>query len=249
MTSKFYQFNVATTIMSNFFRFLNRILNKIFSPLFNIFRYFGSLLIYNKYLSTSKFYTNYTMLIHNLFSLFSYVCYKMKTFIKNILQRSKDLICNDSYILRIILCGLLIILISLYSNIGIYFIKLFISFLIFHFIFNKFTFSEYKYIRFIQKAILYIIYTYIVVYLLGWIDISLNKFISDFNFLGNFDLNKFYSYLDTLSLHQEGALFNIIVLLVILLTVFSIIGVFFGNEIIKYFDLENKYPRLNTFLK
>ena len=65
----------------------------------------------------------------------------MKNIISNILQRSKDLICYYSYILRIILYGLLIIfiiLIHLYTNLGIYCIKMFISVLIFHFIFNKF---------------------------------------------------------------------------------------------------------------
>ena len=76
-----------------------------------------------------------------------------------------------------------------------------------------------------------------------------NNFISDFNFIWDFDLNKFYSYLDTLSLHQEGALFNILVLLTMLVTLFSVLGIFFGNEIIKYFDLENKFPRLSTFFK
>ncbi len=75
----------------------------------------------------------------------------------------------------------------------------------------------------------------------------LGSFVS--GLLVDFDLNKFYSYLDGLSLHQEGALFNIFVLLVILVTIFSILGVFFGNEIIKYFDLENKYPKLSTFFK
>lgn len=76
------------------------------------------------------------------------------------------------------------------------------------------------------------------------------------NFISDFDLNKIYSYLDTLSsyldtlsLQQEGALFNIIVLLTMLLTIFSLLGVFFGNEIIKFFDLENKLPRLSIFFK
>ena len=78
-----------------------------------------------------------------------------------------------------------------------------------------------------------------------------SKFISDldFNFIIDFDLNKIYGYLDTLTLHQEGALFNIFVLLVILVTIFSLLGVFFGNDIIKLFDLENKFPRLSTFFK
>ena len=67
-----------------------------------------------------------------------------------------------------------------------------------------------------------------------------NDFISAINIL--------YRYLDTLTLHQEGALFNLIILISILSNLFSILGIFFGNEIIKYFKIENKYPWLRSFL-
>ena len=33
------------------------------------------------------------------------------------------------------------------------------------------------------------------------------------------------------------------------MNIYSILGVFFGNEIIKYFDLENKYPKLSIYFK
>lgn len=78
---------------------------------------------------------------------------------------------------------------------------------------------------------------------------SSSNFISDFNFLFSFDLNKIYNYLDTLTLQQEGALLHIIILLTMLVTIFNILGIFFGNEIIKYFNLENKFPKLSNFLK
>jgi hypothetical protein len=34
-----------------------------------------------------------------------------------------------------------------------------------------------------------------------------------------------------------------------LVTIVNILGIFFGNEIIKYFDLEVKFPRLSNFFK
>ena len=75
---------------------------------------------------------------------------------------------------------------------------------------------------------------------------SSNKYIPDY--LWDLDVSKLYQYLDTLTLQQEGALFNIIILLTIFFTLFSILGIFFGNEIIKYFKLENKYTWLSKFL-
>ena len=59
----------------------------------------------------------------------------------------------------------------------------------------------------------------------------------------------FIEYLDNLSLLEECSLFNSIVILTIILITFNILAVFFGNEIIKYFDLENKLPSLTKFFK
>ena len=56
-------------------------------------------------------------------------------------------------------------------NLFIYFIKLFISFLIFHLIFNKFTYSENIVIRVLQKFIVYSICTYFSLYILICFDI------------------------------------------------------------------------------
>ena len=78
---------------------------------------------------------------------------------------------------------------------------------------------------------------------------SNSNFISDFSFIWDFDLNIFYNFLDSLTFQQEGALFHILVFITMLLTIFSLLGVFIGNEIIKYFDLEKKLPRLSTFFK
>ena len=76
-----------------------------------------------------------------------------------------------------------------------------------------------------------------------------NNLISNFNFIWEFNFNKLYQYLDTLTLTQEGALFHIVVFLTILTTLSSIVGVFFGNELIKYFNLENRFPILAKYFK
>jgi hypothetical protein len=74
------------------------------------------------------------------------------------------------------------------------------------------------------------------------------KFCSDSNnFVPN--LNKFYEFLDSLTLLQESAFIHILVFLVLLCIVFNILGVLFGNEMIKYFNIENKFPSLSSFLK
>jgi hypothetical protein len=60
-------------------------------------------------------------------------------------------------------------------------------------------------------------------------------------------LNFFYEYLDSLTLLEESALLHIVMFLVLLITVFNILSVFFSNEIIKFFKLESKFPSLVTF--
>ena len=76
---------------------------------------------------------------------------------------------------------------------------------------------------------------------------SINK--SGNNFLPDFNLEPFYSYLDSLTLFQESAFLNILILLFILCCIFSITSIFFGNEIIRYFDLEARFPRLSIYFK
>ena len=57
------------------------------------------------------------------------------------------------------------------------------------------------------------------------------------------------NYLDSLTLLQEGGLFHIMIFSTILVIIFDILGIFFGNEIIKYFNIENKFPSLSNFFK
>jgi hypothetical protein len=70
-----------------------------------------------------------------------------------------------------------------------------------------------------------------------------NKLISDFN------LESFYKYLNTLNLLELSALYHIIVLVVIAILSFNILSAVLGNEIIKYFKLEESFPKLAAFLR
>jgi len=70
-----------------------------------------------------------------------------------------------------------------------------------------------------------------------------NKLVSDFN------LERFYEYLNSLSLLELSALYHIIVLVVIATLSFNVLSAVLGNEIIKYFKLEEKLPKLAAFLR
>ena len=80
---------------------------------------------------------------------------------------------------------------------------------------------------------------------------ELNKFLEDWNsknkFISDFNLDFFYAYLDSLSLLEELALLHLIFFIIFIIIITNITAALFGNEIIKYFDLEKKYPKLNTF--
>ena len=66
-----------------------------------------------------------------------------------------------------------------------------------------------------------------------------NYFISDLTVLND--------YFSSLSLLELSALFHILGSLLVLITAFNILSVFFSNEIIKFFNLELKYPKLAKF--
>jgi hypothetical protein len=73
------------------------------------------------------------------------------------------------------------------------------------------------------------------------------------NFLFVDEITKFISmyqdYLSTLTLVQTGALVHIILSLFIFFCLFSIIGIFYGETLIRYFNLEEKYPKLARFIQ
>lgn len=74
------------------------------------------------------------------------------------------------------------------------------------------------------------------------IEKSQNNFVS-------LDFISFYDYLNTLTVLQETVLFHLLVLIAIIGIVFNIASVFFGNEFIKYFNLETKFPKFAIFFK
>lgn len=62
------------------------------------------------------------------------------------------------------------------------------------------------------------------------------------------DLEFIYDYLDNLSIIQESSLLHIIIFCVLIISIFSIITVLFSNEIINYFKLDIRLPRLCALL-
>lgn len=72
------------------------------------------------------------------------------------------------------------------------------------------------------------------------------------SFVGNYlDINivSFRDFLDSLTLLEESAVLHILMFSLIIIVLFSIIGIFMGNELINYFELEKKLPSLSRFLK
>jgi len=57
-----------------------------------------------------------------------------------------------------------------------------------------------------------------------------------------------YKYLDSLTLLEESAVFHLVVIITIICIVWNVYSVIFANELIKVFNLETRYPRLNKFL-
>lgn len=62
-------------------------------------------------------------------------------------------------------------------------------------------------------------------------------------------MSDFYQFLDSLSLLHHSSLLHICIFILLVLTVINIVSTLFGNELIKYFKLEEKFPRLSKFFK
>ena len=69
------------------------------------------------------------------------------------------------------------------------------------------------------------------------------------NFISDFNLQVLYDFLDSLTLLEESAFLHILIFILILSCLVSITSIFFGNEIIRYFNLEERFPRLGLFFK
>lgn len=68
-----------------------------------------------------------------------------------------------------------------------------------------------------------------------------NKFVSG--------VSDFFQFVENLSILQHSVLLDILLFILLILTVINILSALFGNEIIKYFNLEKRFPRLSLFFK
>lgn len=72
---------------------------------------------------------------------------------------------------------------------------------------------------------------------------------SGYNNLLSNSSEDFYRYLDSMSLLEEASFLHVLIFITIILIVFNLFSVLLSNEIINYFNLESKYPRLYRFFK
>jgi phage pi2 protein 07 len=61
--------------------------------------------------------------------------------------------------------------------------------------------------------------------------------------------NDYFNWMQSLSLIKQGAVIHFIIFLILFLNLFSLITIFYGESLIKYFKLEEKYPRLAKFIQ
>jgi hypothetical protein len=208
--------------------------------------------------------------MENITKFLSRVYLLIKRYFINLLNRFINLICYDSLIKQFNMTNIASIIFILYliykfymsyNNNNMDFIKLLaimisfsLSFCFSMFVLDKFTFSDNRIIRFIQKLILYVGIPLVVSIVgIGLFSETVNCSSPDdnnnnnkFNF--SLNLDSFYAYLDSLTLLEESALLHIFIFIFILLTLFNLISILFVNEIIKYFKLEDKHPYLNKVL-
>jgi len=60
--------------------------------------------------------------------------------------------------------------------------------------------------------------------------------------------NDYLRFLDSLTLYEESCLLNIILFVIVLLLVFYIVGILISQELVEYFQLGTRYPRLKGIL-
>ena len=163
---------------------------------------------------------------------------------------------NNIRIINSILYGILAILsyVFIHNTSITGFIVIFIFTIIFFSIFmytsDNFKLSNNLFIKILQKFVFLIIKIALIVLFLNIFDISLldkifwestNKLVSV--------INRLYEYLDTLSILQESSILHILLFTVLTVTVFNILSVLFGFELIKYFKVEERMPKLAGFFR
>lgn len=71
---------------------------------------------------------------------------------------------------------------------------------------------------------------------------------TDWSFISNLFTN-IQNYIETLTLDQKAALINICLTFSILVSTISIIGIFVGDRIVEYLQLEHKFPRIARYFE
>ena len=72
-----------------------------------------------------------------------------------------------------------------------------------------------------------------------------NSVIDQFNIL----IDKYKEFLSTLSVEQYGPLINILGLICITACLISLGTILYGDYLIKYFNIEAKYPKIAKFIQ
>jgi hypothetical protein len=80
---------------------------------------------------------------------------------------------------------------------------------------------------------------------------SSNKFFGDSNLIEKFKLfiNKWNDFISSLNLEQVGLVAHITTSIFIIVCLFNILSVLMSDFLIKYFELETKFPKLSIFLQ
>ena len=69
------------------------------------------------------------------------------------------------------------------------------------------------------------------------------------NSKNNFTIEEISNYLSTLSFEQTVAIFHIFGYIIIIISLISLFTVFYGNKLIDYYQLEQKFPKIARFIQ
>lgn len=69
------------------------------------------------------------------------------------------------------------------------------------------------------------------------------------NYLSSYQFDNLQQFINSLNMEQTLYFMHISGSIAILLSLYSIICIFFGNTLIDYFDLETRFPKLAKFIK
>ena len=62
-------------------------------------------------------------------------------------------------------------------------------------------------------------------------------------------ISSYQTFLDNLTLDQKYAVIHILLSIIIFLSLFNIIGLYLGDELIKFLKLEEKYPKIAKYIR